>query len=887
MATALLSRNTNFGSIRLKGHIGTGGFSDVYEGFTAAGQRVAVKVLRSATDQVRSNSARFAREQEVLKRLDSRGAARLVDADLDNDPPWIASEFIDGISLSELIQRDGPLNNELTQALIFSLAGVVKNVHNAGIAHRDISPNNIILGPDGPVLIDFGSSRLESYDSQTGSRLFVGTDGYIAPEGLRGEPVGMSGDVYALTRVAQFCLTGLTPSPTDTDDWLGLFPELLRTACVSALVALPKDRSNIGSLESAFICDSTIIDSLDWAPRPISKLPLRFKLRTVVTATTLVSLLVTTLFLILTPDRTVRTSNIIAKGFDQAFQTTMPENGYLKTVPTIKDLEWFHYSDTQFDIPNAQYILSEHGLTSSVAESGAFEDFTDQDFYIGVIISALDNQSATELASYPDLSSELKVSDLAEPLLDQVLEHKRAAGRALFPSGCDLADTDTAEWTGHRLIIAFETNSLSCLNEAGESLDIEYVLLWEQATNTFAQIIRVQVVKSFRTRQFIEALSFQSAINQIPNRQISLETLASTTEDAFSAVLEFPPRSAMRLQSPSESDDRKYKFSWLDDKPLAAGNWWVRPESTYSSNQRIFQNSTDEPRFLHIKAQPYADRYADEMGGIGTQTTQPGISAIVATYEKHLDNDLNIDQLFNLFDKHFEDVSGFDPPQNGKEFYLPSATYRSAGPALDNNGFTEVTAANIFPFLLTDDIYQGGAWYLGGENDLSKALFLRFNQARELHELEAIAPDDPHLDLLKLPDMSVVIGSPYHWLDTEDRFTNTNNCWQQYRSYRRNNTELASYDIYVDIEFSNECIIYENNWTRRQATPLTRFTIQFVDIETDSHSYALAGEFVPGTTEDWASFLHSFTNNIEMLSSLSNEQIDYLLESSFAESSAN
>jgi serine/threonine protein kinase len=883
MATALLSRNTNFGSIRLKGHIGTGGFSDVYEGFTAAGQRVAVKVLRSATDQVRSNSARFAREQEVLKRLDSRGAARLVDADLDNDPPWIASEFIDGISLSELIQRDGPLNNELTQALIFSLAGVVKNVHNAGIAHRDISPNNIILGPDGPVLIDFGSSRLESYDSQTGSRLFVGTDGYVSPEGLRGEPVGMSGDVYALTRVAQFCLTGLTPSPTDTDDWLGLFPELLRTACVSALVALPKDRSNIGSLESAFICDSTIIDSLDWAPRPISKLPLRFKLRTVVTATTLVSLLVTTLFLILTPDRTVRTSNIIAKGFDQVFQTTMPENGYLKTVPTIKDLRWSHYPGTEYEVPNAQYILSEYVLESSIPESGYFEDFTDGDFYVHVIISSLNSATATELASYPELPSELRIEALEESLLGETSSHKVAADSEIFPSGCGLSDTDTAEWTGERLVIAFK-GSARCVNSAGNPLDTEYVLIWEQATNTFAQIIRAQVGASFRTNKFIEALNFQPTVSKVPDKPIPLETLAHTYQDAFSAVLEFPPKSAAIFTSPAGSDDRKYKFSWLDDDPLPAGNWWVRPEATYSSDQRIFQNSTSSSRLLHIKAQPHTDRYGDDTLDIDTQITQSGISAVAKTYDKQTENILNIDQLFNLFDGYFRDASEFDLEQSGKQFYLPTAQNSTNRPAVRNEEFTEVKAVNVFPFLLTDDLYQSGAWQLGGETELSEAMYLRFNQASEWFELQDLASDDAHLDLLKLPDMQVVIGEPYHWLDAYDAFVNASNCRAKYRQYQRDNIELAGHRVFVEFQFINDCVIYEDYWVRRQGAPLIRFLISFEDIGTDEWFSSLAGEFVPGTTVDWHSFLQSWTNNIQILSNLDDEQFDYIRESYSAQS---
>ena len=110
VTTALLPRGSRFGELRLTGFIGSGGFSDVYEAFDEKGRRLAVKVLRLTGLNAESQTDRIIREREILARVDSRGVAKLVSADLSADTPWIASEFVDGPTLRESVRTDGPLS---------------------------------------------------------------------------------------------------------------------------------------------------------------------------------------------------------------------------------------------------------------------------------------------------------------------------------------------------------------------------------------------------------------------------------------------------------------------------------------------------------------------------------------------------------------------------------------------------------------------------------------------------------------------------------------------------------------------------------------------------------------------------------------------------------
>lgn len=269
MTTALLPRGCRFGDLRLTGFVGSGGFSDVYEAFDSKGRRLAVKVLRLGGIDRQHQGERIQRETEILSRIDSRGVSRLVSADLTADPPWIASEFVDGPTLKESVRADGTFSQGELDSLVHRLAEILAELHAQGISHRDLSPSNVILGSDGPVIIDFGSARIDLEADVTGSLLLAGTHGYVAPEALRGDPVGRSADVYSLARIAQFCLTG-----SDDDE---LTPGGL---LASALVSVPSDRPTAAML-AAGIAPSQSLGQRHRV-RAVAKLKRRYSLRSVV-----------------------------------------------------------------------------------------------------------------------------------------------------------------------------------------------------------------------------------------------------------------------------------------------------------------------------------------------------------------------------------------------------------------------------------------------------------------------------------------------------------------------------------------------------------------------------------------------------------------------------
>lgn len=152
------------GGIALRGRLGEGGMGTVYFGVMPDGDRVAIKTIRrdlTANDEARE---RFDREMLVLGMVTGPRVAALLAAsdpdEPDDAPPWFASEYVQGLTLTEYIQERGPLTSTMTAALGVMLAEGLKDIHAAGLLHRDFKLSNVILGKDGPRVIDFGLAGL-------------------------------------------------------------------------------------------------------------------------------------------------------------------------------------------------------------------------------------------------------------------------------------------------------------------------------------------------------------------------------------------------------------------------------------------------------------------------------------------------------------------------------------------------------------------------------------------------------------------------------------------------------------------------------------------------------------------------------------------------------
>jgi serine/threonine protein kinase len=199
------------GEFHLRARLGSGGMGRVYLGYSPAGRAVAVKVVRPELAGDPEFSRRFAREVEVAKAVGGMYTAPVVAAGLDDDPPWLATAFVAGPSLAELVGRHGPLPGPAVWRLAAGLTEALQAVHACGLVHRDLKPANVLLALDGPHLIDFGISRALDSSSLTQTGIVVGTPGYMAPEQAEGQKTGPSSDVFSLGALLAFAATGKAP----------------------------------------------------------------------------------------------------------------------------------------------------------------------------------------------------------------------------------------------------------------------------------------------------------------------------------------------------------------------------------------------------------------------------------------------------------------------------------------------------------------------------------------------------------------------------------------------------------------------------------------------------------------------------------------------------
>jgi len=217
MEALLAADPTVVGPYNLMGRLGSGGMGQVYLGMSPTAEQVAVKVIKSPLLDDGDFRDRFALEVLNLKTVYGARVARFEGAGLDDDPPWLAVEYVQGPTLRQHVERSGPLDTALAAVLGAQLADGLDKIHEAGVLHRDLKPQNILLGRDGPKVIDFGLATLLNREHQlTEPGQAVGTLAYMSPEQARGEvDLKASVDVYALAATLAYALTGhpLYPGP--------------------------------------------------------------------------------------------------------------------------------------------------------------------------------------------------------------------------------------------------------------------------------------------------------------------------------------------------------------------------------------------------------------------------------------------------------------------------------------------------------------------------------------------------------------------------------------------------------------------------------------------------------------------------------------------------
>lgn len=261
MATPLTDDDPrHLGEFRIVERIGEGGQGIVYRGLTVAGEPVAVKVLRLDADPAARQ--RLARELEAVGRVAPFCTARVLAAAVDGPTPYVVSEFVDGPSVADRVIARGPLPDGELDRLIVGTATALMAIHGAGVLHRDFKPENILLGPDGPRIVDFGIARHESTATLTSG--LIGTPAYLAPEQLAGQPASFASDIFAWGATMVFAATGRAAFGNDSiaavlhriahlEPDLSGVPDRFRDQLHSCLAKNPAMRPAAGALVTSLV----------------------------------------------------------------------------------------------------------------------------------------------------------------------------------------------------------------------------------------------------------------------------------------------------------------------------------------------------------------------------------------------------------------------------------------------------------------------------------------------------------------------------------------------------------------------------------------------------------------------------------------------------------
>lgn len=194
------------GDYRISALLGEGGQGAVYLGESPERVRVAIKVLHARLAADPEVRRRFLREAEVAASVAAFCTARVIGIGMLGERPYIVSEYVPGPSLDALVKSDGPRSGSGLERLAVSTLTALASIHRGGIVHRDFKPGNVILGAEGPVVIDFGIAR--ALDHMTSSAHVAGTPAYMSPEQLTDQHLTGASDMFSWAGTMVFAATG-------------------------------------------------------------------------------------------------------------------------------------------------------------------------------------------------------------------------------------------------------------------------------------------------------------------------------------------------------------------------------------------------------------------------------------------------------------------------------------------------------------------------------------------------------------------------------------------------------------------------------------------------------------------------------------------------------
>ena len=272
---------------RLLARIGEGGMGSVYLSRTRGNQPVALKVIRREYAQDEEFRRRFEQEATSARRVQGYHIVPVVDHDTTGPQPWLATVYVPGLALDRVLALHGTLPLPTVLQLTGCAAEALHAVHKAGVIHRDMKPSNILIGSDGPWIIDFGIARAADATQLTRSGGLIGTPQFMSPEHANGQEQTPAADVFSLGLIAAVAATGRHPygdsgaitlatkiantefRPPD----LTSYPEPLRTVLERTLAADPAARPSPSELASLCeeLAERPLRDFTGWLPAAVAE----------------------------------------------------------------------------------------------------------------------------------------------------------------------------------------------------------------------------------------------------------------------------------------------------------------------------------------------------------------------------------------------------------------------------------------------------------------------------------------------------------------------------------------------------------------------------------------------------------------------------------------
>ncbi|KTF03500.1 Serine/threonine-protein kinase AfsK [Trueperella bernardiae] len=199
------------GGYRIVKRIGSGGMSFVYQAVDADGRDVALKLLHPELAADPRSRERLRREVAMLQRVRGKYVAQILDAETDEEEIFLVTELIDGPTLDQDVRDSGRYEGADLVELGQELAAALESIHDQGVLHRDLKPSNVMMGEEGPVLIDFGIAQLGDDLRMTQTGALTHTPGFCDPVVVRGGDPDADADWWALAAVLAFAATGQAP----------------------------------------------------------------------------------------------------------------------------------------------------------------------------------------------------------------------------------------------------------------------------------------------------------------------------------------------------------------------------------------------------------------------------------------------------------------------------------------------------------------------------------------------------------------------------------------------------------------------------------------------------------------------------------------------------